>query len=81
VCINGSSGSASIAESFRVHLASVYGDAVDEVNVDKFYDLYINYKLTSTLQEKDHLVDIQLIKEAVKNLKFHKAVGHDGIVT
>jgi len=60
---------------------SVYGDVVDEVNVDEFYDLYINYKLTSTLQEKDHLEDIQLIEEAVKNLKFRKAAGHDGILT
>jgi len=49
VCINGSSDSASTAESFRVHLASFYGDAVDEVNADKCYAIMICILITNLL--------------------------------
>jgi len=81
-CINGSFDNASIAESFRAHLADIYSDSSDLVVVDEFKQQYSELKSDNSNDNANNFsFDLDMIEQSVKLLKLNKAAGHDGIVS
>ena len=80
-CINGSSDNASIAESFRVHLSSIYNDSGHQSSKGKSGHTNFDIYNRSNNEVTNFPFSIETVELAIKSLKLNKAAGHDGIVS
>jgi hypothetical protein len=80
-CINGSSDNASIAESFRVHLSSIYNDTGNQSSTGKSDNIQFDNYNRSNSEVTNFPIGIETVELAIKSLKLNKAAGHDGIVS